>query len=235
MSSCVEHNCRLRDVSEVRASLVLDREIRMEPLEAPRAALDRYTHQALTTGRVDLPGRTVHAGVWFRLLRSLLDEVSLATSTQGAHGKGTLQSIWQATGHPERAGLNIWRPYEQMGEEVREVMLDAAATALQMAAGGLISARGSLGSALQAPPHYVHDGDEPSPYRHAWKDAMTAMEAALTSARTDPASARQLLGLLTGGCRTLDSFEQERSYLSGVGVPAEFLPTARELGRLDLI
>jgi hypothetical protein len=40
---------------------------------------------------------------------------------------------------------------------------------------------------------------------------MTAMEAALTSARTDPASAGQLLGLLTGGCRTLDSFEQERS------------------------
>ncbi|MFE2738683.1 hypothetical protein [Streptomyces sp. NPDC059349] len=114
-------------------------------------------------------------------------------------------------------------------------MLDAAATALQMAAGGLITARESLGSVLQAPLHYVYDGDEPSPYRNAWQDAMTAMEAALTSARTDPASARQLLGLLTGGCRTLVSFEQERSYLSGAGVPAEFLPTARELGRLDLI
>ncbi|WP_328885694.1 hypothetical protein [Streptomyces sp. NBC_00316] len=43
---------------------------------------------------------------------------------------------------------------------------------------------------------------------------MTAMEAALTSARTDRASAQQLLGPLTGGCRTLDGFEQRRSYLS---------------------
>lgn len=235
MSSCVEHDCRLRDVSEVRASLVLDRETRLEPLEAPRAALDRYTHQALTTGRVDLPGRTVHAGVWFRLLRSLLDEVSLAVSTQGAHGRAVLQQIWQAAGHPERAGLNVWRPHEQMRAEVREAMLDAAATALQLAADGAIIARGSLGSALQSPHRYVYDGEKPSPYRNAWQDAMNAMDEALTSARTDPASARQLLGLLTGGCRTLDGFEQERSYLSGAGVPAEFLPTARELGRLDLI
>ncbi|WNF25328.1 hypothetical protein RI138_00110 [Streptomyces sp. C11-1] len=66
---------------------------------AGEEARDRYTHQALTTGRVDLPGRAVHAGVWFRLLRSLLNEVSPATSSQGAHGKGTLQLIWQDTGH----------------------------------------------------------------------------------------------------------------------------------------
>lgn len=115
-------------------------------------------------------------------------------------------------------------------------MWDAAATALQMAADGLITARGRLSSALQAPLHdYVYDGDEPSPHRNAWQDAMTAFEEALTMARTDPPTARHLLGLLSGGCRTLDDFEQERSYLTGEGVPAEFLPSAHELGRLDLI
>jgi hypothetical protein len=40
--------------------------------------------------------------------------------------------------------------------------------------------------------------------------------------------------LLTLACRTLDRFEEERSFLFGVGVPAEFLPSARELGRADL-
>lgn len=235
VSSCAEHRCRLRDVAEVRASLVLGREMHPGPLEEPRAALDRYTYQALTTGRVALPGRTVHAGVWFRLLRCLLDEVSLAVSTQNAHGKAVLQQIWQDAGHPERAGLNIWRPYEQMGEDIREAMLDAAATALQLAVDGTITARGRLGSALQSLHHPVYHSDKPSPYRNAWQDAMTAMEEALTLARTDPATARQLLGLLTGGCRTLDGFERERSYLYGNGVPAEFLPSARELGRGDLI
>jgi hypothetical protein len=35
-------------------------------------------------------------------------------------------------------------------------------------------------------------------------------------------------------CRTLDRFEEERAFLFGAGVPAEFLPGARELGREDL-
>ncbi|MGW5249216.1 TniQ family protein [Streptomyces sp. NPDC004129] len=236
MTSCVEHDCRLLDISEVRAARILGRETHREPLQPPRAALDRYTHQALTTGRVALPGPNVHAGVWFRLLRTLLDEVSLAASSQGAHGKNTLRLIWQNTGHPERAGLNVWRPFEQLKDEVREAMWDAAATALQMAADGLITARGRLSSALQAPLHdYVYDGDEPSPHRNAWQDFTTAFEEALTAARTDPPTARQLLTLLTIGCRTLDHFERERACLHEEGVPAEFLPSAGELGRLDLI
>ncbi|MEE1806722.1 hypothetical protein [Streptomyces sp. BE133] len=54
------------------------------------------------------------------------------------------------------------------------------------------------------------------------------------AARTDRDAARQLLVLLTLGCRTLDRFEEQRAFLFGVGVPAEFLPSARELGRFDL-
>ncbi len=47
-------------------------------------------------------------------------------------------------------------------------------------------------------------------------------------------TARQLLAMLTIGCRTLDRFEDERAYLFGIGIPAGFLPSARELGRSDL-
>lgn len=36
------------------------------------------------------------------------------------------------------------------------------------------------------------------------------------------------------GCRTLDRFEEERSYLFGIGIPAGFLPGAREIGCDDL-
>jgi hypothetical protein len=173
-------------------------------------------------------------GPWFRLLRSLLDEVSLAASSQGAHGKNTLRLIWQNTGHPERAGLNVWRPFEQLKEEVREAMWDAAATALQMAADGLITARGRLSAAVQAPLHdYVYDGDEPSPHRNAWQDFTAAFEETLTMARTDPPTARQLLALLTIGCHTLDHFERERASLHEEGVPAEFLPSAGELPTLN--
>jgi hypothetical protein len=114
-------------------------------------------------------------------------------------------------------------------------MQHAAATALQLAADGRITARGVLGSAL-APsrPRHVYDGDQPSPNVNAWQEAIAQMEAVITLARTDRDTARKLLALLTIGCRTRDRFEDERAYLFGVGIPAGFLPSARELGRSDL-
>ena len=39
-------------------------------------AMDTYTWQALTTGRVTLPDETIPARVWFRLLRTLIDEIT---------------------------------------------------------------------------------------------------------------------------------------------------------------
>jgi hypothetical protein len=63
---------------------------------------------------------------------------------------------------------------------------------------------------------------------------MTVFEAAVIRARTDPVAARHLLTLLTHGCRTRDRFEEERAYLFGAGIPAEFLPSAGDLGRADL-
>jgi hypothetical protein len=142
-------------------------------VEEPAATLGRYTYQALTTGQAVLPGRTVHMAVWFRLLRSLLDEVSLAPSTLNTHGRTTLERIWQATGRPERGGLAVWRPYEHLDWDLQQAMLHAAATALHLAADGQMTARGRLGSALQPPVHqHVYDGDAPTrwppPGRRRW-------------------------------------------------------------------
>ena len=44
------------------------------------ATMDRRTWQALTTGYVELPRRRIHAGLWFRLLRTLLDELNTPLS-----------------------------------------------------------------------------------------------------------------------------------------------------------
>lgn len=78
MLGCGEHGCYLEDEQRVSLSVLTGAPIAARPVPEPVATTERYTHAALTTGRVELPGRTVHAGVWFRLLRSLLDEVSVA-------------------------------------------------------------------------------------------------------------------------------------------------------------
>lgn len=233
---CADHGCWLEDAATVLHKTIVNNDPQPIPVEEPLATLDRYTYEATTVGRVSLPGRQVHAGVWFRLFRSVLDEVSLALTTRRAAARSTLERIWEATGRPLRGGLAVWRPYEQMNWDMQKVMLHAAATAIQLAADGQITPRGTFGSALQPGPHlHVYDGDRPSPpYKSAWQEVMEEAEAAIVLARTDRDAARQLLALLTIGCRTLARFEEERAFLFGIGIPGEFLPTAREFGRDDL-
>jgi hypothetical protein len=162
------------------------------------------------------PGR---AGVWFRLLRTLLHEVCLSPSTAGRCDGRTLELIWQTTGHPVRAGLGTWQPYEQLPWPTQETMLHAAAVALQLAANGRITARGVLGAAVQpAPPQRVYAGDPLAPHGTAWPDLTGAAEAALDQARTDPDGARQLLGLLTLGNRRREVHEREITFLQDNGV-----------------
>jgi hypothetical protein len=52
---------------------------------------------------------------------------------------------------------------------------------------------------------------------------------ALRSGRATP-----ILILLATGCQKSAQFENERSYLFGIGIPGEFLRGAREIGRADL-
>lgn len=87
----------------------------------------------------------------------------------------------------------------------------AAATALDLAAAGEITARGRLASAIQpSRDQYVYDGDSPSPYRSAWQEAVAEAEAMMTRARTDPETARYLLVWLTHSSRSMIRFEDQR-------------------------
>jgi hypothetical protein len=110
MVGCGEHGCRLEERIEIERARLDKQPLPFTTVAEPVATLDRYTHQALMTGLVDLPGRTVHAGVWFRLLRSLLNELTLSSSMLNRHDKATVEQVWQTAGLRERAGLAVWTP-----------------------------------------------------------------------------------------------------------------------------
>ena len=233
MTTCGEHGCRLQSEIAVRLA-ALDPEREPPPLApGPVVAMDRLTFEGVTTGRVTLSGRAVHVGVWLRLLRTLLDEVSLAASRVSARSAATLARVWEATGRPLRGGLTVWRPYERLDLPLQQAMREAAATALHLAAAGEITARGTLGRCLAPEPHRdVYEGD-----RRAWeqKQARAELEAMIERARDDPGTARRLLGMLTVGCRTIAGFYRERQLLiTQAGIPDALLPDHRELGRTDL-
>jgi hypothetical protein len=232
MTSCAEHACRLEPEMTVRLA-ALDRDpVPSPPVREPVAAMDRFTHEGLTTGMVTLPRRAVHVGVWLRLLRTLLDEVSMAASRVSPRSAATLAAVWDATGRQARAGLKVWRPYERLDSQHQQAMLEAAATALTLAEVGEVTARGTLGPLLTREPHHdVHEGD-----RRAWehKQARAEFDAMIARARADPDTASRLLAMLTADSRTTASFYRQRQYLTGLGIPEGLLPDHRALGRADL-
>lgn len=135
---CGVHGCYLEDFRTATVHTLLNqgRPMPARPIPEPLATLERYTYSALITGRVDLPGRTVPAAVWLRLLRSLLDEVSLAIRSRHTRPRTTLQKIWEITGLSPRGGLTVWTPYEALEPKQQHAMMTAAATALELAARG---------------------------------------------------------------------------------------------------
>jgi hypothetical protein len=233
MLSCATHGCWLMPEVDVAFAALLNDPLPSEPVNSQVAALDRRTHEGMTTGVVTLPRRRVHVGVWFRLLRTLLNEVSIAPSEVGARSKNALLQTWQTIDRPVRAGLTIWRPYEHLTWSAQQAMLHAAAAALHFIENGTLTARGTLGPLLVPEPYRAaYDGDRPmvDPWKRTTEEALAAIEAA----RTDPDTARQLLTMNTIASRTRSSFNNERRLLIDVGIPPQFLPNHRELGRTDL-
>jgi len=235
MTSCVRHGVRLVPKLDLMVAQADGVSVSAEPADAPVATLDRYTYQGLTTGRVGLPGRDVHVGRWFRLLRTLLAELGEAPSQFGGRSTAALRLIWQTAGQPQRAGLGVWQTYEHLDWPRQVTMLRAAAVALQLAACGEIVARGTLGPLLvPEPDQVVHAGDEPSRAAVLWREVQRALDEMIERAHHEPEIAEQLLTLFTLSCHTAEAHDRERAYVISLGIPAEFLPTATAAGRADL-
>ncbi|MGY1948982.1 TniQ family protein [Nocardia asiatica] len=148
MLSCVEHRCRLE-----RAGAVAGGDAPVVAVDETVTTMDGYTYQALTTGLVRLPGRTVHAGVWFRLLRCLLEELCVSRLACSARTDAVLETIWDTIELPMRGRIAMLEPYECLDYDVAETLMRAAALALALAAERSIPAVGELGSALAPVPY----------------------------------------------------------------------------------
>ena len=209
MNSCAEHGCKLEPESDVRLAALAGNPVKPEPAAPGTTALDRLTFQALTAGRVSLPGGSAHAGVWFRLLRTMLDELSIAPSALTATSAAIVRSVWAAANAPLRAGLTVWRPYEMLRQPARQAMMHAAGIALQLAGAGEIRPRGVLGCYLRREPHReVYEGDRRA---WEWKQAVAEFTAEFDTAASrarsgDADAARKLLTWYTLGCRTPRAF-----------------------------
>lgn len=200
MASCPVHRRRLETYEGHPADYIRWTTSAEDQRELPESLtlMDRRTWQAITTGSVDLPRYAVHAGVWFRLLRTLLDELSTA---QGRYGRQLedVRGVWDHCGHPFRAGLHSWQPFEALRWTSQQQLFEAAAAAMEMIEDGTLTAMGTSGHLLcPEPKARISDGTPPGSLTGAagrqkqatldelWNTVTTTLDACIAAAKTDP-------------------------------------------------
>lgn len=226
--SCPAHACMLEPVF-AGLGMIVDWEHgnpESTPVSAAVAVMDRRTHEALRTGTVSLPRRMIHAGVWFRLLRTVIDELSTRVLTLSPRSREAVRDIWKAAGYRVRNGeVGPWKPFEAYPWQSQKEMLEAAATVFQLVESGEIAARGSLADLLTVEPHrQIPDGTPPALAAMQW---VRVHRRTIAAAREDPQEARNLLAFLAWGHKSV-SYGQFREDLIALGVPEEHLPPRSE-------
>lgn len=106
--------------------------------------MDNRTWQAMTTGSVSLPGRQVHAGIWFRLIRTIIDELG-ATLSECRTTAGRLNKrFWKEAGYPQRLGPRSWQLHEGYPLDVQLRTLEVTATAIHLLESKVLIGQGTL-------------------------------------------------------------------------------------------
>jgi hypothetical protein len=198
--------------------------------EAPAVIrrMDARTWDALTEGGVDLPRRRVHAAVWFRLLRVLLDELNRPLRYVSPH-RGLLVAVWDRAGGELRAGQGRWQPFEVLLEPVQRTFLRAAATALAMIEAQEIRPLGAQADLfrpepvaacdLPSPAAGVRSGREAPPPGSRFEECMKMANELVMLARRDPDTARGVRDLLRFGRRDPRSLARVDALLNELEIP----------------
>lgn len=230
MLSCPQHGCWLASYWGLPGRYLQweKDDAAPHPANEAIACMDRRTWQALTTGFVELPRRRIHAGLWFRLLRTLLDELNTPLSHCCSGSASSIRQVWEHCGHPLRAGQSLWRPFEILAPAVQLQMLEAAATAIDLIESKVLSLHGEQATLFLSEPNTGFTNGlttaerEKEPVNH-WQEAVKALNEAVAEARHNPERARSLFALFAFGRRDPESLERLRVMFAKEGIPPEFL------------
>jgi hypothetical protein len=196
------------------------------PVPEDLRVLDFRTGQALEKGAVDLPERCVQAGVWFRLLRTLLDELSTPLCRLRGQ-RAPLLDLWRNLALPPRAGAGPWKPFEVLTEPRQDHLMRAAARALALVETGEMKARGGAADLFRRkpegsdwPPSVPSPPSPPmNPVRDCWAEARAACERAIAEARIDPEAARGLRAVVLLGRTDQATVARVDGLLAKLGIP----------------
>ena len=202
------------------------------PFSSAINTMDQRTWSALTRGQVALPRRTIHGGVWLRLLRTLLDELHIPIPH--AHPlSANIANIWEsALGLAPRHGRAHWQLYELLPIDIQQFTLMVAATAIEQIENGTITPPGEqIYLFLQ---EYIDSSDLP-PYpqkicnsskikpESAFQNALDSFNKFIEITKQDPVKAKFFKNQLLFGRNDFESIKRVDDSLIKLEIPKEFL------------
>lgn len=93
--------------------------------------IDEITLQAVTKGFVKTPAGYLHGGVWLRLLRSLIEELSLLQKNFSHEVLNVIRQLWKALGLFCRGGFYRYKVFEECDCNKQLILMLIASSALQ--------------------------------------------------------------------------------------------------------
>ena len=93
--------------------------------------IDEITLQAVTKGFVKTPSGYLHGGVWIRLLRSLIEELSLLQKNFPQIVLEVITSLWKEHGLTFRSGFNRYKVFEECDDSKQLILMLIASSTLQ--------------------------------------------------------------------------------------------------------
>lgn len=229
MLTCVDHRCRLRLCHAAHGQFIMwsEKPHKRVSVAAAISSMDQRTNSALGGGHVKLLGREIDAAVWFRLLRTLIDELTVPLSSHRGSQSRAIKVIWDRSGHAVRAGKNYWCPFERLAWPFQNQVLEAAAIAISMIETQQVAATGEQVSWFTPAPKAVIREDERTGHLHGainhWQAAMKAMDDLIAEAKIRPEAAKALFSLLLLGSRDTSSVREAKALLQELEIPVKFM------------
>jgi TniQ len=232
MTSCPVHGILLEERVVVAGQILY--EAVDEPVPAPKEILtiDRFTRQAIEEGMVSLPRDLVPGGTWLRMLRTLLDELSLPAAPLKQY-RPTVSTIWSTLGLGIRQGMrSATIPFEMLDSERRLLLMRVVGVAVELLMKGELKRAGKDAFLFVASPRDHENRPAPlqllssestslelSSYEQAWRKVHTVMEDVEVAMRHDLQTAIQMRQILLGAnpmpekIEQIDGLFREQGYL----------------------
>ena len=238
MMSCPKHGLLLKEVRLFSGSL--DWKMRAiwtdnseKPQEAPEtlSRMDAITLKAVTLGVTQVPAGNMHGGVWLRMLRALLEELSLPVAFMPIKARLLIESFWKEINLPFRYGISRWRPFEEYKQESQYTLMHLASLIFKVACDRQFSLPDNLINSFASIPisekdlasFYASSRDSPelSKSNDVWGNINELMDKLIEEMRRNPEEVKRFRRMMFSFSSSEENRRRVDDNLKELGIEVE--------------